>query len=184
MPDVRSPLFTVGHGTATEDELVALLSDAGIAVVVDVRRFPGSRRHPHVARDELARWLPEAGVAYRWEPRLGGRRNVEPGPEHAGLRNASFRAYAHHMGSTEFAAALDDVLTEADRTRVAVMCSESLWWRCHRRMIADAVTELHGRPVTHLMHDGRHTDHVPTDVVRAVDGVLRYDGGAAPLPGT
>lgn len=186
MNDVTAPtdpptLLTVGHGTASRDELIALLSEVGVERLVDVRRFPGSRRHPHVAREALERWVPEAGIAYRWEERLGGRRRADDSGRHAGLRNASFRAYAHHLETDEFQQALTELLDEADRAATAVMCSESLWWRCHRRMIADAVTALHGREVTHLMHDGRHRAHVLTDVARVEDGALRYDGGHPPL---
>ncbi|MFA9446586.1 DUF488 family protein [Egicoccus sp. AB-alg6-2] len=174
-------LLTVGHGTATQDELVSLFLGAGIASVVDIRRFPGSRRHPHVARDRMQEWLPEAGIVYRWEERLGGRRSRRPDSPHTGLRNASFRAYADHLGSEEFHSAVAGVLDEAARHTTAVLCSESLWWRCHRRLVADHVTLLTEVPLRHLLHDGRLAEHVPTDVVRVEDGRLIYDGGAATL---
>ncbi|MBW3620329.1 MAG: DUF488 domain-containing protein [Actinobacteria bacterium] len=175
-------LLTVGHGTAGEDDLTALFRGAGVDLVVDVRRFPGSRRHPHVARDELARWLPAAGIGYRWEPRLGGRRQPAPASPHVGIRNPSFRAYADHLDSDEFRAALGEVLDEARERRVAVMCSESVWWRCHRRFIADAAVLLHAVEVRHLMHDGRLAEHRPTDVARVEDGQLVYDAGEPTLP--
>lgn len=174
-------LLTVGHGTATQDELVELFRAAGVTSVVDVRRFPGSRRHPHVARDRLQRWLPGAGIAYRWEERLGGRRRGQPDSRNTGLRNASFRAYADHLDSDEFRAALAEVLDEARSHTTAVMCSESLWWRCHRRLIADHVTLLTDVDLRHLLHDGRLAEHGPTDVVRVEDGRLVYDGGAPTL---
>lgn len=173
--NARRPLLTVGHGTAGQGELTALLNEAGVDSVVDVRRFPGSRRHPQFARAELQRWLPEAGIGYRWEERLGGRRRLSADSENDGLRNASFRAYADHMESAEFGDALADVLEEADRRATAIMCSESLWWRCHRRLISDTVVLLHDRPVRHLLHDGRVTDHAPTDVARVVEDRLRYE---------
>lgn len=175
-------LVTVGHGTAGEEELAALLRGAGVEAVVDVRRFPGSRRHPHVARERLEEWLPAAGVAYRWEERLGGRRSATPGSPHTGLRNTSFRAYADHMGTAGFGAAVDGLLAEARRRRVAVMCSESLWWRCHRRLIGDYVELLTDVRVRHLLHDGRLAVHQPTDVARVAAGELRYDGGEPTLP--
>jgi uncharacterized protein (DUF488 family) len=186
-------LVTFGHGTASQDDLVTLLRDAGVTSVVDVRRFPGSRRNPHVARDELERWLPAAGVAYRWEERLGGRRRGDPASAHVGLRDASFRAYADHLGTEEFRSAIADVLAEANAhaevdavaevgaRRVAVMCSESVWWRCHRRLIADHVDLLERRPVLHLFHDGRLAPHQPTDVVRVQGDRLVYDAGAPTL---
>lgn len=169
------PLLTVGHGTATEQGLGDLLLAADVDLVVDVRRFPGSRRHPQFGREELERWLPGRSVTYRWEPRLGGRRRPTPGSPHQGLRNVSFRAYADHMQSPEFREAIDGLLIEAEECTVAVMCSESLWWRCHRRLIADHLTGVEQRPVVHLMHDGTTTPHRPTDVAQVVDGEMRYD---------
>lgn len=189
MPAVGTPadlppsgvLLTVGHGTASQQKLAALLRGAGVHSVVDVRRFPGSRRHPHVARERLQTWLPSAGVAYRWEERLGGRRRREPGSVHTGLRNASFQGYADHLGSRAFLDAIDGVAEEARRRRVAVMCSEALWWRCHRRLIGDYVALLTDLEVRHLLHDGRLAAHQPTDVVRVDGGRLVYDGGQATL---
>jgi uncharacterized protein (DUF488 family) len=176
-------LLTVGHGTLGQAQLVDLLREAGVQQVVDVRRFPGSRRHPHVAREALQRSLPEAGVGYRWEERLGGRRSVPAGSPDLALRNAAFRGYAGHMRSGEFAAAVDDLLAGAARERTAVMCSESVWWRCHRRLVADFVALARGLPVEHLMHDRRLHPHRPTDGVRlAPDGLLVYDAGADSLP--
>lgn len=176
-------LLTVGHGTLAADDLAALLTGAGVAAVVDVRAFPGSRRHPQFGRGELERWLPDAGVAYRWEPRLGGRRRGRPDSPHVALRNDAFRAYADHMGGLEFRAGLDEVLAGAAERSTAVMCSETLWWRCHRRLLADAATLLDGATVAHLLHDGRTVAHVPTDGVRRSGDHLVYDvGGDVPLP--
>jgi uncharacterized protein (DUF488 family) len=118
-------------------------------------------------------------VRYRWEERLGGRRPVAPDSPDLALRNASFRGYAAWMRTDAFRAALDEVLAERDRT--AVMCSESVWWRCHRRMVADAAALLHDAEVLHLMPDGRLTPHAPTDGVRRDGDVLVYDAGALPM---
>jgi GNAT superfamily N-acetyltransferase len=176
-------LLTVGHGTLAAGDLAELLRAHGVALVVDVRSYPGSRRHPHVGREQIARWLPEAGVAYRWEPRLGGRRRARPGSRHVALRNEAFRAYADHMASPEFAAGLDAVLADAADRRTAVMCSESVWWRCHRRLLADAAVLVRGARVRHLMHDGRLVDHPVTDAARLDRGQVVYDvGGDRPLP--
>jgi len=177
-------LLTFGHGTAAEDELVALLRGAGVRLVVDVRRFPGSRRHAHVAREELERWLPAADVRYRWDPRLGGRRAVPPGAEDEDTwwQVAAFRAYAAHMRSEEFRAGLSELLADVTKRgpgTTAVMCSESLWWRCHRRLISDAALLLHGRDVAHLGHDGRVAPHRASAGARVSEtGVLRYDASA------
>ena len=152
--------------------------------VVDVRRHPGSRRWPHVARAALAEWLPAAGVAYQWQPDLGGRRPVAPDSPHVALRNAGFRGYADHMGGAAFRAALEAVLGQAELQVVAVMCSESVWWRCHRRLLADAAVLLHQATVVHPLHDGRLAPHALTEGVRRSGGDLRYDVPAEPpLPG-
>lgn len=105
-------LVTVGHGTLAADEFGRLLRDAGVERVVDVRSHPGSRRHPHFGRDTMAEWLPEAGLSYRWEPRMGGRRRPRPDSGNVALRHESFRGYADHMASPEFRDALDGVLAE------------------------------------------------------------------------
>jgi uncharacterized protein (DUF488 family) len=151
--------------------------------LLDIRSFPGSRRHPHMSREAMATWVPEAGVTYRWEPRLGGRRKPVAGSPHVALRNRAFRAYADHMMSAEFRAGLHEVLATAGPTRTAVMCAETLWWRCHRRLTADAATLLAGVEVLHVMHDGTLAAHVPTEGVRREDNQLIYDVGAErPLP--
>ena len=135
-----------------------------------MRRFPGSRRHPHLSREALQEWLP---VGYRWEERLGGRRTLPESSPDVALRNAAFRGYASWMRGPDFRAALLEVL--ASPLRTAVMCSESVWWRCHRRLVADAAVLLHDVPVEHLMPDGRRTPHPPTDGVRVDGDTLVYD---------
>ena len=175
---------TFGHGTATQDALLARLRGAGIDLVVDVRIAPGSRRHPHVGRDALAVWLPEGGLGYRWEKRLGGFRKLAPDSPDTALRNESFRAYAGHMRSAEFGDAIAELLAEAAVASVVVMCSETVWWRCHRRLIADHLVLARDTEVGHLMPGHRLEPHVPTDGVRrGSDGLLYYDAGASPLPG-
>jgi uncharacterized protein (DUF488 family) len=149
-------LLTLGHGTAGADELAALIRDAGIELIVDVRKVPKSRRHPHYWREEMERWVPElSGSAYRWEPALGGFRKADPDSSNVALRHPAFRAYADYMATDAFASALDDLLKPAAQTRTAILCSESLWWRCHRRLISDAATLLSGIEVQHHMHDAR-----------------------------
>jgi uncharacterized protein (DUF488 family) len=179
----RVELLTVGHGAQEAAQLAQLLQVAGVELLVDVRAYPGSRRHPQFGREAVAAWVPAAGIDYRWEPRLGGRRAVQPGSPNAALRNAAFRGYADHMASTEFAAALDEVLTEAAGRRTAVMCAESLWWRCHRRLLADAAVLTRRAEVRHLLPDGRTTPHELTSGARVADDHVVYDAGAdRPLP--
>jgi uncharacterized protein (DUF488 family) len=174
-------LLTVGHGTASQDELTALLRGAGVRLLVDVRTAPGSRRHPHVARAALAEWLPAAGIDYRWEQDLGGFRKPAPDSPDVVWREPMFRGYAGWMRQEPFRAALDRVLAaSADPAGTVVMCSEAVWWRCHRRLIADAAVLLHGVPVRHLMHDGRIQEHVPTEGARVTPAGIVYDEGALP----
>ncbi|WP_228982076.1 DUF488 family protein [Streptomyces sp. DH12] len=169
-------LITFGHGTAGRSALAELLRRAGVAAVVDVRTAPGSRRDPDMSRQRLAEWLPEEGVAYRWEQDLGGFRRAAPDSPDTVWRNASFRGYAGHTRTPEFVAGAERVLEQAARERTAVMCSEAVWWRCHRRLIADFAVVARGVPVDHLMHDGRLTPHSPTPGVRLrPDGLLVYD---------
>jgi uncharacterized protein (DUF488 family) len=175
-----SPLLTVGHGTLEADALASLLRSAEVAVVVDVRRFPGSRAHPHVAREAMQDWLPHAGVDYRWEQRLGGRRRLDKAHRDADpwWQVDAFRAYAAYTRTPEFhdgmAGLLADVAARPPAS-VAVLCSETVWWRCHRRLISDVAVLLHALPVRHLGHDGRTTQHVPSAGARVAPDGLRYD---------
>lgn len=176
-------LFTVGHGTLSRSQFGDVLDAAGVRRLVDVRRFPGSRRHPQFNRAEMAAWLPERGIRYRWDERLGGRRDAADDSPHVGLRHPQFRAYADHMASDDFRSAVDDLLRDVETAATAVMCAESVWWRCHRRLLADAAVLVHDHDVVHIFHDGRLAPHTPTDaarVVPAADGPdhLRYDVGA------
>ena len=119
----------------------------------------------------MSQWIPEAAAAaYRWEPRLGGFRKTRAGSPNVALRHPSFRGYADYMETDEFARALAQLLADAADAQTAVMCSESLWWRCHRRLIADAAQLLHGVPVRHLMHDGSLRPHQQTAGVRVTLG--------------
>lgn len=173
-------LYTVGHGARPLDEFVAVLQSASLGVLIDVRRFPGSRRHPHFAREALESSLPNAGVRYEWRGEtLGGRRKPATDSRHHAWRNDSFRAYADHMDSEEFRAALRELegLVQGG-TKVAVMCAETLWWKCHRRLIADAAT-LDGLDVIHLVGERDHQAHkLHESVRRDENGLAAYDVGA------
>ncbi|MCM2578387.1 DUF488 domain-containing protein [Streptomyces meridianus] len=169
-------LVTVGHGSATRDRLAPLLGGAGVEAVVDVRTAPGSRRNPDVARKALEEWMPEEGLAYRWDKRLGGFRKAAADSPDVFWENASFRGYAGHTRDPDFLAAMDELLCQAATTRSAVMCSEAVWWRCHRRLIADFAVLARGVRVVHLAHNGRLTEHPPTPGARLrEDGLLVYD---------
>lgn len=173
-------LFTFGHGTQTQDEIAALIKRNALTHLVDVRTVPKSRSHPWVWSDRMAVWVPEqAQAAYVWERDLGGFRTPKPTSHHVALRNPSFRGYADYMETERFLTALSRLVESLPGRKTAIMCSETLWWRCHRRLIADAATLLHGIDVLHLMPTGRAQAHALTQGVRLVDGSLRYDGEAA-----
>lgn len=152
-------ICTVGHSTRSADELVEILRDGVVSTLVDVRSFPGSRRYPHFGTEALARRLADVGIGYEWEPRLGGRRRSKAAPT-TGWKLASFAAYAEHMGGEDFLAAIGSAVdrfgSPAD-PNCALMCSEAVWWRCHRGMIADWLT-AHGVPVLHLPEGELHAD--------------------------
>jgi uncharacterized protein (DUF488 family) len=169
-------LFTFGHGLADRDELTGLLHGAGVRAVVDVRTAPGSRRNPDASRQELERWLPERDIDYRWEPRLGGFRKAAADSLDTFWENDAFRGYAGYTRDPAFVTAMDELLEQAARTQTAVMCAETLWWRCHRRIIADFAGLARGVHVEHLGHDGKLTEHHPTSGARLRDdGLLVYD---------
>ena len=180
-------LLTYGHGTDSAEHTVATLAGAGVSSLVDIRTAPGSRRNPQFARAAMEEWLPRGGIAYRWEKRLGGFRKPSADNPDVAWHEDMFRGYAEHMRSADFLVAIDAVLAEAafaeeEARRVTVMCSESLWWRCHRRLVADFAAVARGIEVRHLMHDGRSEPHRLSPCLRLRDdGLLVYDSGQATL---
>jgi len=173
-------ILTVGHSTHAFDDFVTLLRRHGIERLVDVRIAPGSRRLPHFARDRLAEALPAAGIDYVHAKALGGRRRPLPDSPNTGWRNAGFRGYADYMGTGGFAAALAELEQFARERRTAIMCAEALWWRCHRRLIADALS-TRGWSVTHIASDGTLAAHEVTGFAQVHDGRLAYPGAARQL---
>jgi uncharacterized protein (DUF488 family) len=166
-------IVTIGHGTRPADELVDMLSKAGALTLVDVRRFPSSRRNPQFDRDALAETLAEAGIAYRHAVELGGRRTGEPGEDRfACIGVGAFRSYAARMGTSEWQEALAVALAEP---APCFMCAETLWWRCHRRLIAELL-HARGDEVLHLIGPDDAQPHHPMDEAEARDGRLYVCG--------
>jgi len=171
-------VLTIGHSTRTLEELLALLAEHGVRLLVDVRRFPASRRHPHFSGPALAAALGAKGVGYRHQADLGGRRAARPDSVNLGWRNEGFRGYADHMATDAFGAALARLAAEPGP--VAIMCAEAVPWRCHRQLIADALL-ARGVPVTHLLGPGRAQEHRLTKGARLEpDGRVVYPGRAGP----
>jgi len=166
-------VWTIGHSTRSSGELIAVLRSHGIEAVADVRRFPGSRRLPQFSEQALARELPTHEIDYRWIPALGGRRRSSLNSPNSGWRHAAFRAYADYVATEEFAEGLSELMMIAGGLRTAIMCAEILWWRCHRRIIADVLTSL-GVHVEHLRDERPGELHRLAAPARLVDGVLTY----------
>lgn len=171
------PVYTIGHSTRPFEEFVALLRDNGVATIADVRRFPGSRRHPQYGRDVLPAALAAHGIGYRWLPELGGRRRARPDSPNTAWRHEAFRGYADHMASDEFARGYRELLALCAAQPSALMCAEVLWWRCHRALVSDALV-TDGIEVIHILGPGKIARHVLRPPARLADGQLTY----APAP--
>ena len=152
---------TIGHGTRAIEDLIALLRAQGVAQLVDVRTIPRSRRNPQFHRETLAETLPTAGIAYVHMSRLGGLRKTRADSVNLGWRNAGFRGYADYMETPEFARGLEALIELARQRPTAIMCAETVSWRCHRSLIADALT-ARGIAVEHILAAGRAEPHVLT----------------------
>jgi uncharacterized protein (DUF488 family) len=168
-------IFSVGHSTRSAEEFAEILTAHGVEVLVDVRSFPGSRRLPQFNRAALAESLAMVGIDYKHEPRLGGRRTPRKDSHNTAWKNASFRAYADHMETEEFRKGVEDLLELASECRVAYMCAEALWWRCHRSLISDYL-KASGHTVIHLIDKTKTEEHPFTSAARIVDGHLSYRG--------
>lgn len=182
--DDRLPhtIHTIGHSTRTTAQLVALLREAGVDLLVDVRSVPRSRTNPQFNADVLPESLSQEGIGYRYLGALGGLRHRArgAGPSANGYwRNESFRAYADYAATEAFRAGLDELCELAQEHRCAIMCAEAVWWRCHRRIIADYLL-ARGLPVRHILAAGHIDPATPTP------GVLQLQGGTLvyPQPGT
>jgi uncharacterized protein (DUF488 family) len=167
-------IFTVGHGARGIDEFLGLVEGAGVRRIVDVRTAPGSRKHPQFGKDPLAASLEDRGMAYVWRKELGGWRKADPRSRHTAIRSPGFRGYADHMETAEFREARDWLIETSSATPTAAMCAESLWWRCHRRMLADSLQAV-GCRVVHIMDEGRREEHRLHPAARVERGLPVYD---------
>jgi uncharacterized protein (DUF488 family) len=168
-------IWTVGHSTKSAEEFGRLLQSQEIETLVDVRSFPGSRRYPQFNKESLSEFLLELGIKYAHASALGGRRRPRPDSHNTAWHNASFRAYADHMETEEFEKGVTSLLELASQGRTAIMCAESLWWRCHRSLIADYL-KAKGIVVAHILDEKKRELHPFTSVARIVNGKLSYRG--------
>lgn len=176
-------LWTIGHSTHPLAEFIALLTGNGIELLADVRHFPGSRKYPHFNVEPLRAALHEAGIAYEPLTELGGRRKVQADSPNIAWRHPAFRGYADYMATPAFLAGIERLKATASKRRTAIMCSEAVWWRCHRGLIAD-VFKLHGTRVLHIIGTSAPQEHPYTSAARIIDGRLDYsdDQQALPMP--
>lgn len=166
-------VWTIGHSTRPLDEFLGLLAENGIHALVDVRAFPGSRKHPQYKKENLEASLPAAGIEYAHLPELGGRRKPREDSPNTAWRHPSFRAYADYMETPEFRRAVRRLEEIAATRRACVMCSEAVWWRCHRSLIADWL-KSRSWDVRHIVGPGSVKEHPYTQPARIVDGALTY----------
>ncbi len=169
----KKTLYTVGHSTHTLEDFVALLQSFSIEQVVDVRRFPGSRKFPQFNKEALEKSLPENNIIYHHLEALGGRRKTKPDSKNTSWRNDSFKGYADYMDTADFKSGVEVLLQLALKTKIAIMCSEALWWRCHRSMISDYF-KAKGWKVMHIMGEKKEQEHPFTQPAKIVDGKLTY----------
>ena len=175
---MAATVWTIGHSTRSLEEFLDLLSANRIEAVADVRRYPGSRRWPHFAREPLESALEQRGLLYMWLPELGGRRTPSADSPNTAWRSLAFRGYADYMATDAFAGGLDRLVNLASGLPTAILCAESLWWRCHRGLIADVLRWLQ-LEVIHIMGPGSTTPHPYTAAARIVRGRLDYSAAGA-----
>jgi uncharacterized protein (DUF488 family) len=166
-------VWTIGHSTRSFEEFLALLKQFGIDLLVDVRTFPGSRRYPHFNKEFLAQSLKQNKIDYLHMPSLGGRRKPAPDSTNTSWRNASFRGYADYMKTAEYKTAIAQLKNLASRHQLAYMCSEAMWWKCHRALISDYL-KVKGWVVLHIMDVDKVAEHPYTSPARAEQGELFY----------
>ncbi len=174
-------IWTIGHSTRTLEEFINLLRNHQIETLVDVRQFPGSRKFPHFNKGVLHDALVAAGIRYAHLVELGGRRPVRPDSHNIAWRNASFRGYADYMETQPFRDGVIRLLEIASSSRTAIMCSEAVWWRCHRSMIADYLKAM-GVHVFHILGTDQVQEHPYTSPAQLVGGRLSYEGIAVVKP--
>ena len=166
-------MWTVGHSNKPLEEFLGLVSTHKIQSIVDVRRFPVSRRYPHFSQQNLEQSLSNHGVSYLHFPELGGRRSPRVDSHNTAWKNEGFRGYADYMETEPYQRALEQLVQLASSQRIALLCAEALWWQCHRSLIADSL-KASGIRVLHILSPTKIEEHPYTGVARVVDGKLSY----------
>ena len=180
MKGPRKKIWTIGHSTRTIDELTAMLQSFAIKLVADVRSYPGSRRYPQFNKEALQISLAKNNIGYVHLPELGGRRKANPDSKNTMWRHEAFRGYADYMETDAFKKAIEQLQSLAGEQQTAYMCSEAVWWRCHRSLISDYLKSI-GWTVMHIMAIGKEEEHPYTSAARLVNGVLSYEKNGGEL---
>lgn len=167
-------IWTIGHSTRSLDDLVEMLHSFQIEMLVDIRSFPGSRRYPHFNKEALEISLPQNNIQYIHLKMLGGRRKVNPNSKNTTWRHIAFRGYADYMETDDFKKGIEELEAIAEKKCTAYMCSEAVWWRCHRSMVSDYL-KSRGWKVMHIMNIGKAEEHPYTAPARIVNGELSYE---------
>ena len=172
-PPEKPTIFTIGHSTRTIEEFLEMLNSFNIKVLADIRRLPGSRKYPQFDQDALKKSLEENGIEYVYIEDLGGRRKVSPDSKNTTWRNKSFQGYADYMETESFENGIKVLEKFAIEKNSAMMCSEAVWWRCHRSMVSDFL-KAKGWEVLHIMSLGKATEHPYTAPARIVGNKVFY----------
>ena len=167
-------IWTIGHSTRTIEHFIAMLRSFKIEQVADIRSFPGSRRYPHFNKEALEISLPANGIGYMHLKDLGGRRPAKTDSINTGWRNAAFRGFADYMQTDNFKKGIEQLEEIALQKITAYMCSEAVWWRCHRSLVSDLL-KLNGWNVYHIMEIGKAEEHTYTQPAKIIDGKLSYE---------
>jgi uncharacterized protein (DUF488 family) len=174
MPGVEEKIiYTIGHSTRTEEEFITILRSFKIELLIDIRSYPGSRRYPHFNKENLQKVLPGHEIKYQHFPELGGRRKVSKDSKNIAWRNDAFRGYADYMETEEFKKGIIKLEEFALQYRTAYMCSETVWWRCHRSLVSDYL-KWKGWKVMHIMGENKSEEHPYTSPAKIINGHLSY----------
>ena len=167
-------IWTIGHSTRSFEEFVDMLHSFGIELIADIRSYPGSRKFPQFNKEALEISLPQYEIQYVHLKNLGGRRKVNPQSKNTGWRHAAFRGYADYMETDAFKEGIIELVNRSLKQRTAYMCSEAVWWRCHRSMVSDYL-KLQGWKIMHIMGIGKAKEHSYTTPAKIVNGELNYE---------
>lgn len=171
----KRTIYTIGHSTRSLEQFIQLLDSFHVKFVADIRSYPGSKRYPHFNKEVLLKSLEDHQITYRHFPELGGRRKVAKDSKNSAWKNESFRAYADHMDDPDFKEGIKQLEQIASQTATTFMCSEAVWWRCHRSLVADFL-KWKGWNVRHIMDSDKSTTHPYTKLAKIIDGKLNYTG--------